>query len=797
MSRITKEEIEKTKCGRFLLSDENIYLSIYSLNSYVFEYNLLNTEDRILYHRLQDKFDARLINGVITRVREQIIELFDKDKYIEAKVYFKPKKLSENGELEFRPLHSTGLITQIAIVSMLHLFVYEIPEEEEGDPKLRLSNLSRLIPSDFYGNRVSVKPEYLFKPWKQQYQKYNQNSNDALMKYHTSLEYKYEVTLDLENFFPTINPIIIYRYIINHLPAYLNDEERKMMKRVLQKLLFCKLTTTFDEKTAGQYYKVTKGAGNYDNVDKIEQNEKECWAFKEKSDKFVRGIPQGLPQSYFLGNIYMISIAEIFRKKFTGVSYFYVDDSVIFTNDVREDNFKEQLKELNKQIADEANQYYTEKYGKLTEKAVRENLLEISYGETPFTSLYTGKLSHDDLLMFASKLIKRYPVLLKKIGDKYNYIFIDEYQDTSSYVLDIFYDAVKNRENVQIYLFGDRMQQIYRNYDGSFEGKLKEFDTSDRLEVNFRSIGKIVSILNNIYNDSSFEQQPTESNANVVPDIEPHVIISSNVPESIYKLQNKFPKILVLYLMNKEKYEEIGAKNLYDAYRGMEAYTFGRKYSPTDILSDMSNDNPDILMKFLFLLNNVIGLYIDKNYGMVISICKKENKYFDSSQFKIKKHADKKSIKNKFDKIIEIYEKDGCLIREVIESLFDNGFIPEKVKNDFEENIEYQKVLDIEMKEVSNLANYLSMPHISTQHGVKGESHTSVIFVASDNGNTPNVRMYPFFELWSELEFSLPQFEELFYSYKKIIEEVEKELGMKVSRCNYRRTAMSGLFGSW
>ena len=73
------------------------------------------------------------------------------------------------------------------------------------------------------------------------------------------------------------------------------------------------------------------------------------------------------------------------------------------------------------------------------------------------------------------------------------------------------------------------------------------------------------------------------------------------------------------------------------------------------------------------------------------------------------------------------------------------------------------------------------MPHISTQHGVKGESHTSVIFVASDNGNTPNVRMYPFSELWSELEFSLPQFEELFYSYKKIIEEVEKELGMKVS----------------
>lgn len=461
MSRITKEEIEKTKCGRFLLSDENIYLSIYSLNSYVFEYNLLNTEDRILYHRLQDKFDARLINGVITRVREQIIELFDKDKYIEAKVYFKPKKLSENGELEFRPLHSTGLITQIAIVSMLHLFVYEIPEEEEGDPKLRLSNLSRLIPSDFYGNRVSVKPEYLFKPWKQQYQKYNQNSNDALMKYHTSLEYKYEVTLDLENFFPTINPIIIYRYIINHLPAYLNDEERKMMKRVLQKLLFCKLTTTFDEKTAGQYYKVTKGAGNYDNVDKIEQNEKECWAFKEKSDKFVRGIPQGLPQSYFLGNIYMISIAEIFRKKFTGVSYFYVDDSVIFTNDVREDNFKEQLKELNKQIADEANNFEEDSaiYPEGTEKFYKSDLYGVNV-HLDGKSNYTRLDNLDDSEVYL-KCISRE---MSQAGSDFFRMYSDEENRNLEEKLDVLSKQVKAKRD-QLVEEKSQKKVIYKQLD--------------------------------------------------------------------------------------------------------------------------------------------------------------------------------------------------------------------------------------------------------------------------------------------------------------------------------------------
>ena len=426
-----------------------------------------------------------------------------------------------------------------------------------------------------------------------------------------------------------------------------------------------------------------------------------------------------------------------------------------------------------------SNQYYIDKYGELTEEAVCENLSELSYGETPFTSLYTGKLSHDDLLIFANKLVKRYPVLLKKIGDKYNYIFIDEYQDTSVYVLEIFNAAVENRDDIQMYLFGDRMQQIYKNYDDSLEESLKEFDTSDQLKTNFRSIGKIISILNNIYNDSSFKQQSTEDNLNIVPDIMPQVIISSNVQKCIYELQKKFPEILILYLMNKEKYQEIGAGNLYSAYENMEKYSFGRKYTSTDILSDMSSDNPDILMRFLFLLNNLMSFYVNKNYGMAISLCKKESQYFESSQFKIKKHIDKQRIKNKFDKVQAEYEKDGNLIRDVIESLFANGFITEEVKNVFEESTEYQSVLDTRIVEVKHLANYLNMPHISTQHGVKGESHLSIIFMASDNYRTPNVRMYPFFELWSKLDFSLPQFETLFYSYNNVIEKVEAELGMK------------------
>ena len=49
-------------------------------------------------------------------------------------------------------------------------------------------------------------------------------------------------------------------------------------------------------------------------------------------------------------------------------------------------------------------------------------------------------------------------------------------KDTSAYVLDIFYDAVEI-ENIQIYLFGDRMQQIYKIMMVHLKERLKKFDT--------------------------------------------------------------------------------------------------------------------------------------------------------------------------------------------------------------------------------------------------------------------------------------------------------------------------------
>lgn len=315
----------------FLLSDQNIYHAIYSLRSYIFDFELLTEIDKEKYYRLQDKYDEIYIKEIIKDVRDKITDLIDKDDcFIEAYVYFRPKKLDDKGKVTYRPLHTTDIISQIAIVAMLHLLVYEIADVEK---KLYLSNVSRLLPGNFYGNRVSLNPEFLFKPWKQQYQAYTQNANEALKKYNASLEYKYEVSLDLENFFPTIDPMLVYQLIVERLPVNMERPDTELLKSILIKLLFCKLKTDLSNKMKKEYYKV---------------NEESCEPVYEEN--FVRGIPQGLPQSYFFGNICMIPISEIFQEKFKGVSYFYVDDSVIFTNDILEDSFGKQLDNINDEI---------------------------------------------------------------------------------------------------------------------------------------------------------------------------------------------------------------------------------------------------------------------------------------------------------------------------------------------------------------------------------------------------------------------------------------------------------------
>ena len=431
------------------------------------------------------------------------------------------------------------------------------------------------------------------------------------------------------------------------------------------------------------------------------------------------------------------------------------------------------------QTVAESNQRYIEKHGALSEEIVRTNITRISYNETSFNSLYYGGLGHDDLISFAKTLIEKHPVIQKKIVEKFAFIFIDEYQDTSSEILKLFYSIVKGT-SVQMFLLGDRMQQIYKNYDGSFESELKTLSEPDPLRINYRSVKAIVDILNNIYNDSDYYQSVAPGNETKVPDYAPEIIITNSISDEIEKHKKERPDLLILYLLNKDKFGEIGASNLYNVYNRMDKYSFVRKYHAVDVLSDLTSENPDPLMRFLFLFDTLMEYYKQKNFGRIIAYTKRNHEFIISETHRIAKHDDKKALLELYGEVAIKYSSNQLQIGSLLEYLKEKKIIREDFYEGILSDKEYEPALKISIVELRNLATYLKNPQISTQHGVKGESHTSVLFVATDNTNTPVVHMYEFLRIWSQVNFSLKEIEDFYYEYLELVVDTEKKLGMHI-----------------
>lgn len=303
--------MKNSELYKHLISKENIYKAIYSLESYVFEKELLSDEDIVLYSKLSDKYDTETINCTILNCKRKLIKAIqDDDFFFDIDVYFKPKKLDENGQEEYRPMHTADLITQICIVSMLNLIMFD-----DSDGKRNLSDICKLIPSNFYGNIPSTAVESIFKPWAKQYSDYSTAIINANKEYVENKKYKYEVNLDLEKFFPSIDPAYIYSFIWDRISPFFYDNDLDVLGKVLTRLLYFRIL--FDNKPHDfkEYYKGTKS--------EIQQLEGITY--------FNRGIPQGLPQAYLFGNFCMIDVAKIIAEEIDGDAYYYVDDSVIYT----------------------------------------------------------------------------------------------------------------------------------------------------------------------------------------------------------------------------------------------------------------------------------------------------------------------------------------------------------------------------------------------------------------------------------------------------------------------------------
>ena len=432
----------------------------------------------------------------------------------------------------------------------------------------------------------------------------------------------------------------------------------------------------------------------------------------------------------------------------------------------------------------ESNEKYKEKYGSIDLDTVHSNIESISYNEAPFTSLYQGALSHDDLISFTRLAVDRFPIIKKKIVDKYQMIFIDEYQDTATDVLYIFYTSVVGKKS-KLYLLGDKMQQIYKNYNGEFEEEFRTLNKSVNLSINYRTTPKIVSILNEIYNDNSLKQDPYERNSDDSMAFLPKVLIVSNPEKSVSDFRMQFDNALVLYVSNKSRFHNIGVGGLYDAFYRMDKYRFGRKYSVVDVLTKEEARSEDVLLTFLFIIDRLVRYYNQECYGEVIRIIQKEHVYLNSGKYAIKIHADKKKLKNLIEVIITAYNNTTMTIDQFLTICFHEEFLKGEIYSVIIEDPDYYLAKDVSVHEVALLVDYLSNPKVSTQHGVKGESHDTVVFVAENSmsGNVP-VHMSKFFELWSNIDVTLSEFDAFYYAYSKMIKTIESDMGIKCSELN-------------
>lgn len=332
-----------------ILDSQNIFNAIFCLESYVFDKGLLNIENPVeffdesdgvieviakndleLYYALADKHNVELIEKVIKTCQQRLQWIFSSESNLfEAKVYFKLKNYDDK-KLKFRPLHTARLTDLICMVSILNCLMYE-DNYKEG--KRNLSDLSKLVPHNFYGNIPSTNVQYLFHKWQTKYKEYTENVIEHCRSYQNNHNYLTEVSLDIKNFFPSIPPKLLYNYIIEKLSSTYKDD-LPALKMAVTKLLFFNLLEDNIEPWKDCYYPKdfeTTCGGLYMNC----------------------GIPQGLPQSYFFGNLCMIEVRNFLMKDqcFKGDAYFYVDDSVIYVQaELDQKSFKERIDALNSDL---------------------------------------------------------------------------------------------------------------------------------------------------------------------------------------------------------------------------------------------------------------------------------------------------------------------------------------------------------------------------------------------------------------------------------------------------------------
>ncbi|PQJ08915.1 ATP-dependent helicase [Flavipsychrobacter stenotrophus] len=122
-----------------------------------------------------------------------------------------------------------------------------------------------------------------------------------------------------------------------------------------------------------------------------------------------------------------------------------------------------------------------------------------------------GIISHDEVIALSEYMFATYPLLSDILKDKYQYILIDEYQDTAAEVIRILLDYLqKSKKKNIIGFFGDSMQSIYDGTVGNIVSYVNSGVVKEVLKEDNRRNPKVVIDLANKLRIDKIRQKPAD-----------------------------------------------------------------------------------------------------------------------------------------------------------------------------------------------------------------------------------------------------------------------------------------------
>lgn len=166
----------------------------------------------------------------------------------------------------------------------------------------------------------------------------------------------------------------------------------------------------------------------------------------------------------------------------------------------------------------------------------------IQYKE--YLKIVKGIISHDEVIILASRMFEKYEKLCSITTNKYPFIFVDEYQDTNPLVVEILLEHLeKSTQNNVVGFFGDSMQSIYDGSVGTLDAYTK-IDQPKVIEVikqqNRRNPIKIINLANLLRDDGVIQEPSKDKSA---PNMDESGIVKQGDVKFLYSVNDNLTSV--------------------------------------------------------------------------------------------------------------------------------------------------------------------------------------------------------------------------------------------------------------